>query len=198
MPLDQQDIFNKAVQNMQGFKIEKTPDSAKRSLFGVLNAVIDSVEHIDAPKNDTLKYHRIVLKRLSDMHKFRIRFMGVKLDDLKNVITTMFSEGEEILPKIEFGMYKHQDIKSYIEICRRIFMTDRTYDVAVVEKQITKHINIVENKWSFDGVNKLAIYKALTLEDADCAQFVLDHPRDKGNTKELLKQAADIVKKRQV
>ena len=195
MPIDRQDIFVKAVQHMQGFSIEKTPDSAKRSLFGVLNAVIDSVEHIDAPKNDTLKYHRIVLKRLHEMHNNKLRFMGVQLADLENVITTMFFEGDEILPKIEFAMYKHQDIKSYIEICRRIFMTDRSYDVPVDEKIKPNQINFDINKWSFEGFGVLAIQEALNSGDVDCAQFVLDHPRDKGNSKGLLKQASEIVKK---
>jgi len=197
MPLDRQVIFKKAVKYMQGFSIKDASVNTKRSLFGVISAVINSVEHIEAPKNDTLINHRMIIEHLRNIDDKEQRFMGVELDDLDQALNTIFIEGEEILPESDFGSFDHKDLQSYIEICRRIYIADflKMKDVAFMKKTKPQR-EISAQKWSFEGFNVLTIKEALTVEDADCAQFVLDHPKDQGNSRELLKQASDILEKK--
>jgi len=201
MQVDRKIILDTAIKRMQGFSIDKdkADGSTKRSLFGVIRSILESVALNQNQRNVNLDSYRMVITRFRTFRNHR--YMGVKVSDINQAINALFCDGSVILPKSEFGRFDHQDLLSYVELSRRLFMTGYALETIQGTIQIRSAPDVKTSEkidWSFEGMRILQIQKALNEGDVSCARYVLDHINDRLNRMNFIKQAKEILDKGRV
>jgi hypothetical protein len=182
-------LLENAISRTRDLDLPVTTYGDKRSLFGVLQAVLQSC--VDR-QGDTLEPSRLMLQKLRELNAEQFR--GVKTKDLRYVIECLFSDGGELLADTDFEGYTAKDVLGYLEICRRIFIAKIKFEVdttteAADEPQMT---TVDSGGWDFYRMGQLKIQLDLKARNKKCAQFVISN-REKCKDKKIVELARKIL-----
>ena len=119
-----------ALARMAGFSLEGSSDGDNRTIFSLVRMLIKSAS------NDTLEECR---KPLSVVLSIRIRdtrerFQGCKLTLLHQTIDALFGEADNLIMDKEFANCDRDMILEYLELCRRIFVTKYSPELAEMKR----------------------------------------------------------------
>ncbi|MCL2426603.1 MAG: hypothetical protein FWD05_09740 [Oscillospiraceae bacterium] len=119
---NRKEMIDFAMAQMAGFTLEGSSDGDNRSVFGLIKTLIESVT------DDTLEAYRKPLQYVLNIkvRDPRDRFMGSKLALLQQTVRALFGFDDLLSDKF-FTECDHTELRnflfSYLETCRRIFIT---------------------------------------------------------------------------
>jgi hypothetical protein len=184
------ELLQNAIDHTQGLDLTNSAYGDKRSLFGVLRSLLLIAS--EKAEDEQMETCRTMLRKAQGLKGKR--FKGVQLDDLKRLIRFLFEDNDEFLSPKYFGGYSLSSLLGYLEICRRIFVTQIQFKSQPLAQPVdcNKNEPTREESWHFYGMGMLEIQLALKNRNRDCARFVVEH-KNKSPNKKIVKLAESIL-----